>query len=250
MNFLSRRAIATGLAITPVLGCGRARSAPISLPQQSHDNAEGLERKARSEAILRAEHVPILESLPVLDPVSLTTFRDVGEVADRALCLVYVAALAETEDHSLLSDFFGNWAAQAPFSPEERAFVSAPVHSQSARAKFSWRYEALAVLAWALGHLDGLGRPDHQVDVATMMRHIRDLGVAGFRQRANMRSGTQIVDLLDLTYRYDWAAVDARANNRPTPAGLSEDVIVERHTALNWITRYMDQDWDDVSTDT
>ncbi|MGO7286211.1 DUF4272 domain-containing protein, partial [Rhizobium ruizarguesonis] len=24
----------------------------------------------------------------------------------------------------------------------------------------------------------------------------------------------------------------------------------ERHYALNWLTGYMDQDWDDISTDT
>jgi hypothetical protein len=27
-------------------------------------------------------------------------------------------------------------------------------------------------------------------------------------------------------------------------------VVYERHYALNWLTGYMDQDWDDISTDT
>jgi len=30
----------------------------------------------------------------------------------------------------------------------------------------------------------------------------------------------------------------------------NEEIIVERHRALNWLIRYMNQDWDDVTTDT
>jgi len=37
--------------------------------------------------------------------------------------------------------------------------------------------------------------------------------------------------------------------NEP-PAGLGEDVIVERHHALNWLIRYEDEEWDRVGTDT
>jgi hypothetical protein len=44
--------------------------------------------------------------------------------------------------------------------------------------------------------------------------------------------------------------VDARVNGRATPAGLDADVIMERHHALNWLIGYMDQAWDDVTTDT
>lgn len=33
------------------------------------------------------------------------------------------------------------------------------------------------------------------------------------------------------------------------PAGLSEDIVMERHFALNWLTMYAD-DWDEMTTDT
>jgi hypothetical protein len=53
-----------------------------------------------------------------------------------------------------------------------------------------------------------------------------------------------------MIYRYHWATVEAHMREQPMPAGLDNDVIMERHTALNWLIGYMDQPWDDVTTDT
>lgn len=49
---------------------------------------------------------------------------------------------------------------------------------------------------------------------------------------------------------YHGAVVDARVNDRAAPAGLEPGVTMERHHALNWLIGYMDQAWDEVSTDT
>ena len=43
---------------------------------------------------------------------------------------------------------------------------------------------------------------------------------------------------------------DARISGRQPPAGLDPGVVYERHYALNWLIRYSDQEWDDISTDT
>jgi hypothetical protein len=58
-----------------------------------------------------------------------------------------------------------------------------------------------------------------------------------------------MLDQADLMYRYNWAVTDARINSKPS-ADLEAGVVQERHYALNWLIGYMDQDWDDVSTDT
>lgn len=244
---LTRRTAAASI----LLGAfSSAAAQKFALPPEAPDTEEGRARKARSEARLRAESVPILASLPVLAPVSATRFRSVEETTERALCLAYVAALAETDDPELIGHFFGDFPASARFTPRERAFVQGATRSEQDRINFSWRYEAYAVLAWALGAWDDLGRPDHQVDVAALMGRLRTAGIESFRASARLRSGAEILDFTDLVYRYDWAAVDARSNGRPAPAGLSEDVIVEWHKALNWLTCYMDLPWDDVRTDT
>lgn len=83
-----------------------------------------------------------------------------------------------------------------------------------------------------------------------MAATLRDLGTEGLRKKARLRPQADILDACDLIYRYHWAVVDARLKNAPAPAGLDSGVVYERHYALNWLVGYMDQDWDDISTDT
>ena len=71
-----------------------------------------------------------------------------------------------------------------------------------------------------------------------------------FISSAKLRTPSEILDQADLIYRYHWAVVDARVNGKEPPAKLDPSVVMERHYALNWLIGYMNQEWDDVSTDT
>ncbi len=158
--------------------------------------------------------------------------------------------IGETGDYAMVRQLLQEWSAEPYLTPAERRFIESRTPSQQDRVQFSWRYEGVFVLNWALGFVEEIARPDHPVDVASMATMMRELGPDEFRARASLRDGAQILDLLDLTYRYHWAAVDARINGREAPSGLDEGVVMERHYALNWLSRYGDQEWDDVSTDT
>jgi hypothetical protein len=60
----------------------------------------------------------------------------------------------------------------------------------------------------------------------------------------------EILDQADLILRLDWACVNARVKKEPAPGNLDKGVVFERHHSLNWLINYMNQDWDNVSTDT
>jgi hypothetical protein len=55
--------------------------------------------------------------------------------------------------------------------------------------------------------------------------------------------------MADYYYRLHWAAIELRINNKESTK-IDEGIIRERHRALNWLIRYLDQDWDEVTTDT
>jgi hypothetical protein len=67
---------------------------------------------------------------------------------------------------------------------------------------------------------------------------------------AKLRPMSAILDQADKIYRYHWAVVDARVNGKSSLAKLEPGVTMERHYALNWLIGYMEQEWDDISTDT
>lgn len=79
---------------------------------------------------------------------------------------------------------------------------------------------------------------------------LADRDIETFIKEAKLRPLNEILDPADLIYRYHWAVVDAIINGKAAPAGLDSGVVMERHYALNWLIGYMDQSWDNISTDT
>jgi hypothetical protein len=63
------------------------------------------------------------------------------------------------------------------------------------------------------------------------------------------RTPQEILDMADFYYRLHWAAIDLRIKGKKSEL-LDEGVIRERHRALNLLIGYLNQDWDDVTTDT
>ena len=90
---------------------------------------------------------------------------------------------------------------------------------------------------WAAGIVEELPYPSEICDVpviaAIFWQHksIGDLLGQGIA-----RSTTEILDQADLTYRYDWACVDAHIHKQEAPARLDGGIVMERHYTFNWIT--------------
>lgn len=211
---------------------------------------ESAARKQRSEAVLAREGVPFIAHLPMLQPVSGTRFRSAEETANRALSLSFVAEMGVSGTNDLAQRLVDEWGVRAHLTPNERRFIGTRTPTMHDRAQFSWRWEGVSVLMWALSFPHEIGRPDHVVDVNALVTLIQGQGPTAFRANARLRDRAEILDVLDLTYRYHWAVVDARLRGADAPAGLDGGVVMERHYALNWLTCYADQEWDDVSTDT
>ena len=71
-----------------------------------------------------------------------------------------------------------------------------------------------------------------------------------FIEKADLRSIDEILNELDKTYRMNWACVDARIKGEQVSGSINPSVIYERHYALNWLTKYQNQEWDNVQTNT
>lgn len=202
--------------------------------------------------------MPVNQNLPAItgDEDALICQKD--EVLDRLLALTYTCVYAElardrnvAEARDGLAWFAERYGTAALLSPAEAAFVANDAPEEQSVIDNVWRYECLWVAAWALGLVPELAYPDSICDVAQLTGII-----AAFKsrdeifKRSKLRGKAEILDQADLIYRYDWACIDAMLNERPAPAGLNGEVVVERHRLLNWLINYDDAAWDDVRTDT
>lgn len=226
------------------------RRKEIEKREQQQPSKEALERKARSIARLKAEGVPVIEHLPVIEDSTQAKARTVEEVAQRTIAICLTAVKGEGIEQPTIDQLVEKYGAAKFFSPEEAAFIKNPQPTQQERIQFSWRYECYWVLLWALGYVETLERPEGICDVAKAVTFLRDRDTALFVKDAKLRPASAILDEADLIYRYHWAVTDARLKGKEAPAKLEGGVVRERHYVLNWLIGYMDQAWDDISTDT
>jgi Domain of unknown function (DUF4272) len=216
----------------------------------AHATPAAIERKARSEARLASEGVPFISHLPVIEDIANVNQRSKDEIAWRAMALLVVAVKGEGLEHERVLEIVDEYGLQPHLTKKEAAFIYDPLPTEHDRIQFVWRYEAAWVLLWSLGYVDELPIPAGICDVPRAVGFMRDRTPSEFIRDARLRPLDKILDEADLIYRYHWAVVDSRVNDKAVPASLNPSVTLERHYALNWLIGYMGQDWDDVSTDT
>jgi hypothetical protein len=223
---------------------------PPRLDPAGGATAEQLARRTRSEVRLRAEGVPVNATLPVIESEAECHVRTRDEIVDRLVALFAVASRGANDPDEVVDSIVTDYGAAAHYSPLERAFMLNPLPVAAESSAMSWRFESVAVLLWALGYRDALGSPTAPTDGPVIAQLIRSHTLAQLREEARPRTPSEILDEADLLYRYHWAVVDAAIAGRYPPAGLSGDVIMEWHQALNWLIGYQGAAWDDVQTDT
>ena len=232
--------------------------------QQEGDGAPprsplAMDRKNRTEDRLATKGLNTFVGLPMIDDETEVRLRAPAEVALRCFSLLAVAVRGEalnTGDALPVSQLRQRLPlAFKALTPWERRFMDAggwfkpKLVSQDA-VQAAWRYEALAVLLWALGEYESLPSYDSICDVPFVANKLVKVDGARLVAEAHLRPVGEILDALDEIYRLHWILVDARMNGRPPPEGVTPGVVMERHHALNWLTCYCDDDWDEVTTDT
>ena len=105
-------------------------------------------------------------------------------------------------------------------------------------------------MLWALGHLESIGPPAAQCDAKQSIKLVNETPAQKFIGQARLRPAAEILDEADFYYRAHWHVRRIELDEKPAMEDLDSDVVQERHYALNWLTNYRYQEWDDVTTDT
>jgi hypothetical protein len=210
---------------------------------------EALQRRSRSIALIKQQGIPVMEGLPVIETTREARRRSKQEIADRAVALVLVAYRGEQDNAAYARSVAGWHQAIDKMTPKERAFFTDDYPEAITRSAFTWRYEAACVMFWALGFVKELPPPSKECDAVQLLMRVIGSDHQRFLKGSKLRPLASILDAADLAYRYHWALRDAQQRGASLP-NVRHDIIIERHAALNWLIGYMDQDWDDITTDT
>lgn len=210
---------------------------------------EQLERKTKYTEHIKNLNLPVTDSLPVIEDSKLIIPRSAEEIAKRAIAVAITAVKGEGMPHNEVMDIVTQWDVISYFSPDELQYINNPNVTEEERLKFSWRYEGLDILLWALGYKENIPPPNQICDVATDVSLIVNNKDKLLIKNSRLRNINEILDMADFYYRLHWSAIELRLNEKESEI-IDEEIIMERHYALNWLIKYMNQEWDDISTDT
>ncbi len=257
MGHLFTRTLLSFSAALLLLSCGN--NPPSKTPAYLSVPAEDIvatkdqqDRRLRSEAYCTAHQVPVYINPNAMftEAEDSVTIRTQDDIADRAIGLFYAGMKSGGLEPQFMDEMNQKFDAISKLTQKERAYIFAPAPTPQQAADADWGYEGLHVLLWALGYVDSLDYPSHTCDVELDTKTMFNITDVLFRQQAKLRSKQEILDQADLILRLHWACVEARLANKAAPGQLNEEVVMERHRALNWLIRYGNASWDEVPTDT
>jgi hypothetical protein len=214
------------------------------------------DRQARSEEELGQFGIRTPATLPPVVSEIDVVLRPAPEVARRAMALFVVALRAE----SLMSrdipveDLKDRPLASRALTPKERVFLNDAAPDQQQIINFAWRYEALWMLAWAIGLVEELCYPSETCDVGILSKTFLEADEEALLKKAKLLPTETLLDALDLHFRLHWL-VRQRQDGKPADGemggnDLDPGVVLERHHALNWLVQHGGAEWDDVQTPT
>lgn len=209
-------------------------------------------RKAKTEALLQKEGIPYLPSLPCVESEAGTKLRSPEEVGIRIVCLFCVVGSAFEVGDAVYKEYLREHDLWDHLTPDEASFLAKESPDRKSIINFTWRSEALFVLMWSVRLFNDLPLPRKETDTGEVVSRFPgvDQSPRPFIRGLHLRRKAEVLDASDLIYRLHWATRQAGLDGMAAPTGLIPGVIQEWHHAINWITRYDDQDWDEVATNT
>jgi len=215
------------------------------------------QRKRESIEKLSKLNVRYTEYLPVIEDSKEVTLKDLDVICKKAistLLIIQVAIDAANGQYDESKEFFApmieRFGVEKYFNANELKVWNGHYEQQDL-INVSWEYEVYWALVWALGLIDdaAFSVPDEVCDGGEAVKIVSSCkDYDDFRSKTKLRDIEDILDMLDLYYRYHWAVVDDRLNNRET-IGIDPGVVTERRRGLEWLVSDV-EDWEEVSLDT
>ncbi len=114
----------------------------------------------------------------------------------------------------------------------------------------SWGYEIYWVLIWALGLIDDISNATNICDCQKAVGFVQTCETyEQFRNKCRLRDIEEILDMLDLYYRFHWAVTEKRINSETEISDLNPEVVLERRRGLEWLVSE-EKDWYNIVLNT
>jgi len=215
------------------------------------------ERRRINNDKIKSLGIACFENLPMIESSTDVNLKDIDTICKRAIASLLTIQVAcdvasgndYEESKVFFTDFLNRFDVSECLLEKEKKMFSGEYTHQDV-LDISWTYEAYWSLVWALGLVNDMEIPDNICDCHMAVRLVGDCkNYKSFKKQCKPRDIEEILDMLDLYYRYHWAVVDKSINPKTSIGNLNPSVVMERRRGLEWLIS-QEEDWNDISLDT
>jgi len=176
--------------------------------------------------------------------------RTAVEIAKRAIALHCVIAASHEVSRTAMSEWLKSENLYDELSPWERKFMETETNTRRDIIQASWRTEGQVALLWAIQKIDHMDPLTAQCNTTPLVDAMPELfsSTSDFIESASLRNKEEIEEEYERIYDIHWKVRNAKSTG--VPIEYDSGVVQERHYAMNWITGYCGQAWDEITTDT
>lgn len=228
----------------------------VEIGEDSRSFVESYDRKMRSISILQAQQIPYIDELPAIQSSYETSGKTLDEIAKRAIVLCVCCNFANDlisnkkrryikESKKFFNKLLDTFNVKDAMTKDEKLLFDKL--DKKVATQMAWQFEGYVVLLWTLGLVrelpfpDTLVEPDEVTALVSTCNNYRE-----FVANCQLRDVHEVLDLADLTYRYNWYCVEAKINGEEPV--MDPEIVLERHRALNWLITQ--EKWEKVKIDT
>ena len=214
------------------------------------------ERRKKNNAFIKEQGIACYENLPLVESSAEVKLKSLDEICNRAFtCFLSIQVACDVNNNNYEESikYFKPILEELDLSQylnsKEKRIFDGTYTAQDA-IDLDWEYEDLWSLFYAVGLVDDITDGGKLCDCDFIIKTMTSCkNVEEFKNKCKLRDIEEILDMIDLYYRYDWACTEKRIKPETNIANLDPSNVVERRRGLEWLIS-RENDWYDISLDT
>jgi len=208
-------------------------------------------RREKNNKIISKEMISTYDKLMTRWKDDEVTLKDKETVCKRAVTCFFVIQIAcdiNKGNYEESLDYFKPMLEKFDLidqlNSKEKRIIDGTYSHQDA-VDMDWAYEAYWSLCWCLGLVEDISDVGNICDCQKAIQFVMSCKtIEEFMTKCNLRDKEEILDMLDLYFRYNWAINESKVNPEATIGDINPSVVVERRRGLEWIVSD-EEDWYD-----